>query len=205
MTLPGDGRAGFAAAAWCDTETVGIDWTDQLADQLDVHWHRQLRPRYEGLTDSEYFWEPVANCWNIRPRGRGRAAIAAGGGDFVIDFAHPAPSPVPVTTIAWRLAHIIVGVFATRVASHFGGPPVDYMTFHYAGTAAQALQQLDEVYAAWVAGVRGLGEAELARPCGAAEGYFAEYPMAALVLHINREAIHHGAEIALLRDLYANR
>jgi hypothetical protein len=26
--------------------------------------------------------------------------------------------------------------------------------------------------------------------------------MAALVLHINREAIHHGAEIAVLRDLY---
>ena len=23
-----------------------------------------------------------------------------------------------------------------------------------------------------------------------------------LVLHINREALHHGAEIALLRDLY---
>ena len=35
--------------------------------------------------------------------------------------------------------------------------------------------------------------------------FYAEYPMAALVLHINREAIHHGAEIALLRDLYANR
>lgn len=26
--------------------------------------------------------------------------------------------------------------------------------------------------------------------------------MAALVVHINREALHHGAEIALLRDLY---
>jgi hypothetical protein len=26
--------------------------------------------------------------------------------------------------------------------------------------------------------------------------------MVALVLHINREMLHHGAEIALLRDLY---
>ena len=26
--------------------------------------------------------------------------------------------------------------------------------------------------------------------------------MAALVLHINREALHHGAEVALLLDLY---
>lgn len=29
--------------------------------------------------------------------------------------------------------------------------------------------------------------------------------MGALVLHINREVLHHGAEIALLRDLYAHR
>lgn len=184
---------------------MGIDWTDQLTEQLDWHWRRQLRPRYEGLTDAEYFWEPVANSWNIHPRGQGRAAIAAGGGDLVIDFAYPEPSTAPVTTIAWRLAHLIVGVFGARVASHFGGPPVDYQTFHYAGTAAQALQQLDDTYAAWLAGVKSLDEAALARPCGPAEGFFADYPLAALVLHINREALHHGAEIALLRDLYANR
>jgi hypothetical protein len=29
--------------------------------------------------------------------------------------------------------------------------------------------------------------------------------MIELILHINREAIHHLAEIALLRDLYAHR
>ena len=46
---------------------------------------------------------------------------------------------------------------------------------------------------------------DLAEPCGPAEGPFAEYSRAELVLHINRELIHHGAEIALLRDLYAHR
>ena len=143
---------------------MSIDWTHQLAEQLDRHWRRQLRPRYEGLTDAEYFWEPVANCWNIRPRGQGRAAMAAGGGEFVIDYADPEPSPAPVTTIAWRLAHLITGVFGSRVADHFGGPPVDYQRFHYAGTAAQALGQLDEVYAAWLAGVTSLDDAGLARP-----------------------------------------
>ena len=45
----------------------------------------------------------------------------------------------------------------------------------------------------------------LAEPCGPAEGPWAERPRAELVLHINRELIHHGAEIALLRDLYAHR
>jgi DinB superfamily len=184
---------------------VGIDWAHQLAEQLDRQWRGRFRPRCEGLTDAEYFWEPVASAWSIRPRGHGRAAIAAGGGDFVIDFADPEPIPVPVTTIAWRLAHLITGVFGSRVGDHFGGPPMDYYAFHYAGTAARALAQLDEVYAAWLAGVQSLGDAGLARPCGPAEGPFAESPMATLVLHVNREALHHGAEIALLRDLYANR
>jgi hypothetical protein len=50
--------------------------------------------------------------------------------------------------------------------------------------------------------VRGLDEAALAKPVGPAEGAYAESPMAELVLHISREAIHHGAEILLLRDLY---
>jgi hypothetical protein len=53
-----------------------------------------------------------------------------------------------------------------------------------------------------IKGVRGLGADGLARPCGPAEGPWADEPMAALVLHINREMLHHGAEIALLRDLY---
>ncbi|HEY0697693.1 MAG TPA: DinB family protein, partial [Micromonospora sp.] len=154
---------------------------------------------------AEYRWEPVANCWNIRPRGQERTPDAAGGGGFVADFAYPEPDPAPVTTIAWRLAHLIVGVFGMRVASHFGGPLIDYRTFDYAGTADRALRQLDEAYAGWLAGVRSLDGEGLARPCGPAEGPFADYPMAALVLHINREVLHHGAEIALLRDLYANR
>jgi hypothetical protein len=35
------------------------DLTTQLADQLDRHWREQLRPRLDGLTDDEYFWQPV--------------------------------------------------------------------------------------------------------------------------------------------------
>ena len=64
----------------CDTGVVKIDWTYQLTEQLDWHWRSQLRRRYEGLTDAEYFWEAVANCWNVHPRGQGRAPIEAGGG-----------------------------------------------------------------------------------------------------------------------------
>lgn len=107
-----------------------------------------------------------------------------------------------MTTIAWRLGHLIAAVFAERNASHFGGPPADLHSFEYAGTASRALNQLDDAYATWIKGVRGLGADGLLRPCGPAEGPYADYPLAELVLHINREALHHGAEIALLRDLY---
>ncbi|RZL80083.1 MAG: DinB family protein [Rhodococcus sp. (in: high G+C Gram-positive bacteria)] len=179
-----------------------MDWPQELTDQLRWHWEHQLRPRLDGLTDEEYFWEPAPDSWSVRPRGRSQAPVQAGSGDFTIDFAFPEPDPPPITTIAWRLGHIIVGVFGARIGNHFGGPPVDYQSFEYAGTAARALAQLDEQYDAWGAGVLSLGTDGLARRCGPSEGQYAERPMATLVLHINREVIHHGAEVALLRDLY---
>lgn len=184
---------------------MDIDWNSQLHEQLDWHWQHHLRPRLDGLTDEEYLWEPVAGCWNVRPLGTSTAPMAVGSGEFTIDFAFPEPDPAPVTTIAWRMAHIIVGIFGQRAASHFGGPAMDYETFAYAGTAASALEQLDEGYRRWSEGVRELGADGLGRPCGEAEGPFAEHSMAELVLHINRETIHHGAELCLLRDLYLHR
>ncbi|MBC9003381.1 DinB family protein [Micromonospora aurantiaca (nom. illeg.)] len=171
-----------------------LTWNPLLREQLTWHWTYQLRDRLAGLTDAEYLWEPVPGCWSVRPRGDD--------GIPAIDFAMPQPDPPPFTTIAWRLAHVIVGVLAMRNASHFGRAPTDYASFPYSPTAAGALAQLDEEYAAWTAGVEALGEDGLARPCGPAEGPFADVPMATLVLHINREVIHHLSEVCLLRDLY---
>jgi hypothetical protein len=181
---------------------MNLDWNVMLVEQLDWLWRNGTRPRLAGLTDDEYFREPVPGCWSVRPKGTATAPIALGGGDFVLEFARPEPVPPPVTTIAWRLAHVIVGVLGERAASHFGGPPADWETFAYAGTADAALAQLDAAYAAWTAGVRALGADGLARPCGPAEGPWAEASLAELVLHINKEVIHHLAEVCLLRDLY---
>ncbi|HLS46363.1 MAG TPA: DinB family protein [Ornithinicoccus sp.] len=182
-----------------------VDWHGLALEQLTWHWEAQARPRLEGLTDAEYLWEPTEGSWSVRPRADARTAQAAGGGELVIDFEYPEPSPVPLTTIAWRLGHLIVGVFGGRVAAHFDGPPCDYFTWEYAATADAALAQLDAAYERWVAGVRTLDGAGLARAVGEAEGPYAERPMAELVLHINREAIHHMAEVAVLRDLWAHR
>jgi hypothetical protein len=113
-----------------------MDWTDTLLDQLTYHWDDKARPRLVGLTDDEYLWEPLAGAWSIRPRGEATSRMAAGGGDLVIDFAYPEPQPAPVTTVAWRLGHVIVGVFGARNAAHFGGPAMDYFTFHHLAEVA---------------------------------------------------------------------
>lgn len=188
------------------TTTTAVDWHQQLVEQLQWHWDGQLRPRLEGITDDEYHWEPVPDSWDVRPRSDSSAAIQPGSGDWTCDFATPEPVPAPVTTIAWRIAHLVVGVFGARARSHFGaefewGTP-DYESWAYAGSAADGMRQLDATYRGWIDGVRGLTLDDLSRQVGEAEGPFATHSMAELVLHINREAIHHGAEIALLRDLY---
>lgn len=177
---------------------MDVDYHRELVEQLQWHWANQLRPRLEGLTDAEYFWEPVDACWSIRPRGDG---------SFSCDWAPAEPSPPPVTTIAWRLAHISILVLGLRVATHFDGiSPPEYdnrlQTMNWPGTAADGLARLDEAYERWVAGVTSWGERGMAEACGEAEGPWARHPRATLVLHINREVIHHGAEIATLRDLY---
>ena len=182
-----------------------LDWTGQLVDQLDFHWHGHLRPLLEGLTDEEYHFSPAPDelTWGVRPRGTGATEMQGGTGEFTIDFAYPEPQPAPLTTIAWRIGHVVVGVLGARWHSHFGGPPHDYMTHEFAGDAAGGLAQLDRTYAGWIDGVRGLDARDLATPVGPAEGHWADAPMATLVLHISREVIHHGAEMCLLRDLYA--
>ena len=45
---------------------MDIDWNNELAEQLDWQWQNHLRPRLDGLTDDEYFWEPVPGCWTLR-------------------------------------------------------------------------------------------------------------------------------------------
>lgn len=181
---------------------MDIDWNFELVNQLEVHWRHQLRPRLDGLTDDEYFWQPVPDCWTISRRGESLAPISWGAGEFTMDFGEPAHDPAPVTTIPWRLAHLIVG-FAETNGTHFGGPPATVSTFRYAATAKEALRQLDETHARWIEGVRGLGAAGLARPQGPTQPpEFADAPMAKLILCTNLEVTHHGAEVCLLRDLY---
>lgn len=179
---------------------VDVDWASEVVDQIESHWLDRLRPRLNGLTDDEFFWQPVPDCWTVSRRGESSAPESFGMGEFTLDFGRPPPEPEPVTTIAWRLGHMVAGLAATN-GEHFGRSAARDSTFSYPGTAQEALKQLDDQYVHWIEGVRSLGTAGLSEP----QGYppaFAHAPLAKKMLYVNAEVIHHGAEVCLLRDLY---
>ena len=164
-----------------------------LSEQLTWHWAAQIRPRLVGLEDDEYFWEPAPGAWSVRP---------GPDGSFAPDWEWPPPEPAPVTTIAWRLGHIWM-ILAQRADYHFGDRTLTMDKLTWPGSAETALAALDRGYETWTAGVANLSEEQAERhsdgPPGTLDGQF---PLWSVVLHVNREVIHHGAEVALLRDLY---
>jgi hypothetical protein len=181
---------------------VRVDWGGLLVGQLEFYWEVHLRPRLEGLTDEEYFWEPVEGCWSLR-----RAAD----GSYRLDQQLPEPTPPPVTTIAWRLVHVGATCFANRASTFFGDGSVPedadmfdprHVPAELPGDATQAVAFLERSYRHWHDGIASLDDEGLGRPLGPKGGPYAEDPMAELIAHINREVMHHGAEIGLLRDLY---
>jgi DinB superfamily len=180
---------------------VPLDWGRLLVGQLEFYWDVHLWPRLVGLTDEEYFWEPVEGCWSLRRDGDGRWRLDHG----------PERDPPPVTTIAWRLVHIGATCLANRASTFFGDGtvPADADMFDprhvpadLPGDAEAAVVFLERSYRRWRDGVAGLDEEGLRRPLGPRGGPYAEDSMAELIVHISREVVHHGAEIALLRDLY---
>lgn len=177
--------------------------TGLLLGQLEFYLDTHLFPRLEGLQDEEYFWEPVPGCWSV----------VEGPDGWRMQQEFPEPDPPPVTTIAWRLAHLAAANIGTRANAFFGDVEVpDADTFNdprftppVPSSAAAGTTLLHEVWERWRDGLAGLGDTRLLSPIGPFGGWFAEEPMAALVLHVSRETMHHGGEIGVLRDLYRAR
>jgi hypothetical protein len=173
----------------------------------DVDSGTGVRIDVPPMTDAEYLWEPVSGCWSIRPRAGGPgpgAGVLVGAGEWGRDSTTgPHPWPPPFTTIAWRLGHL--SEMLTLRADHLAGSHLatrDGYPFH--GDAAGAVAAFDSGAAAWREAVVGAGDAALdviglsTYPYGSDP----EEPLVDTVWWVNQELLHHGAEIALLRDLY---
>jgi hypothetical protein len=181
---------------------VAEDWGRLIIGQLEFYWTAHLRPRLEGLTDEEYFWEPVDGCWTLRPGADGR---------YTLDGPWTDADPPPVTTIAWRLLHVGIGCFAIRTSAFFGDGRVPdgadmfdprHVPTDLPGSAGDAVAFLEREYGRWHTAITGLDPAALETPLGPKGGPYANESMAALIVHVNREVMHHGGEIGTLRDLY---
>lgn len=162
---------------------------------LDFVWAR-FRARVDGLGQDEYLWEPVPGCWSVRPEADGR---------WQVDRVIPDPEPAPVTTIAWRLWHIGSDCLADYTSGGLGDWPLRVRDRQWYGDVAEALTEVDRAWTAFRAGLDSLGEDGMWRPLGERWGQYAAEPWVSLALHAQDELSHHGAEIALLRDLYRNR
>ena len=162
-----------------------MDLVGDLVRLSDKAYDR-LRARLAGLTDDELRWEAAPVAWNVRD-------------DATWDFGLASAATAPVPTIAWRLVHIVDLLTEDRCAHNLGLDDPEPTAFRIAITATDALDDLDGAFAVWR---RTLGRADgtaLGEPC--ANPYWPDRLMFAF--HIIDELIHHAAEVALLRDLYA--
>ena len=73
-----------------------VSRVDLLRQEMAEVYDR-LCLRLDGLSQDEYFWEPVPGCRTIHPDDRGV---------WVADYDEPDPVPPPFTTIGWRLVHL---------------------------------------------------------------------------------------------------
>lgn len=170
---------------------MAVDIPTDLFEQLGWHWDAQLRARLEGLTDEEFFWEPAPFCWSVR-RIDGRWMPDRG----------VEPVTPPFTTIAWRMCHI-ASVLGARASYHFGDRSWSRDSVSWPGTAVDALALVDRCWDAWKSGVETTPPASFEEHSEGPPGSLdSQFPLWSVVLHVNREVIHHGAEVALLRDLW---
>ena len=167
-----------------DADVVVLDSLDYMA--------AQLLARLEGLADDEYLWEPVVSTWSVRRRDDGSVAVDGAG---VRDV-----EPAPVTTIAWRLWHLAVDCFDdySRRLSGDGRDlepdPAWYLTADEAVAALTASWQNFRTTTA--------DRADWWAELGPSWGPWGHHSTVDIALHAGNELVHHGAEIALLRDLH---
>jgi len=163
---------------------------------LSDKFFARFTSRIQGLTDEEYFWEPVSDCWSLVGDDDGKLNMRWG---LIFDEI------APVTTIAWRMTHIIDLFSEDRCAKNIGLEPEPENIFEDGAPpdVATARAMLDAAFARWKRYIAAADYSKIFDPIGPVGGGLAQITRAKFVLHILDEVIHHGAEVGVLRDLYA--
>jgi hypothetical protein len=119
------------------------------------------------------------------------------------------PGPdVPPPSIAWRIAHLI-GVYGSSRNARWLRAPDALLAqatrtapWEMADDADGARALLDRAMDYWMAVISSVADEQWFTPLGPGCEPWHESTLVAFAHHQLDEAIHHGAEVALLRDLY---
>lgn len=149
----------------------------------------QLVDRLDGLTTAEYLWEPTPGSWSVRRTADG-SVVVDGAGEREID-------PAPVTTIAWRMWHIAMDCLDDYTRRFTGDTSSAPATWTIDPACA-----VDDMAAAWAAYRSVVAGLDWWSELGDTWGPWSRHSVADMAMHASNEIVHHGAEIALLRDLY---
>lgn len=161
-----------------------------LAQQMEAAY-QMLWTCLQGITEEEYFWEPVPECWTVFQRADGQ---------WTYHYELPTPHPHPFTTLAWRINHLAL----CKIMYHeyaFGPAMLTWQTIATPSSMTEALALLE----------RGQGllrddlscltddaDLEALRPTNWGE----PWPTWRIFWTMIHHDAHHGGEIGCIRDLY---
>ena len=156
-----------------------------------------VRPYFDGLTDDELHFEPVPGMWGVRLKTELRTPLEEGApeGPYWMDAASVDDDDAPLTTIAWRIAHLTLGTWNwNAIIAGNEVPPEPGMRHDAAG----ALELWREVLDDFVDLAVGLSDEQLAEKTAAWGG---QVTRAFLVSHVTLEIALHSAEVGTMRHI----
>jgi hypothetical protein len=113
------------------------------------------------------------------------------------------PTSDPDLSLRWRLAHLADLLSEERNGPWLGLPSAP--TAFALAPPDPALNAVRAAYEIWSGRLHACTDASLGEPIGEVAGRYGEGTRRSFVLHVLDELVHHTAEAALLRDLYAHR
>ncbi len=152
--------------------------------------YSRLRRRVDGLTDDEFFWEPVAGCWTIYRDDTGR---------WTYHYAIPDPDPAPVTSIGWQLIHLATCKVMYREWA-YGPARLTFPEIEIPHTAAGAIAMLDDGQRGLRDELAKLSDDDMDEPVKTNWGEM--WPAWRIFWAMGDHDAFHGGGIGYLRDLY---
>ena len=162
---------------------------DLLTTAMDETYER-LRTRIEGLTDDEFFWEPVPGCWTVYQDGAGH---------WTYHYAIPDPHPAPVTSIAWQMVHLATCKVMYREWA-FGPARLTFPELVIPHSAAGAVEMLENGQRLLRDDLAQLSDAQLDDPRKTNWGE--AWPAWRVFWTMADHDAFHGGVIGYLRDMY---